>query len=115
MGNFLPIAQYQKTKFELRSYPKIWVFLLKYVCEIWRIRGDLVSMKIQNSKKFNALRDVEILLDSNDITYVNAGNKFLLEKCPDNRWPLIRIQSWLRSVTSCVEIGKRFALATNLE
>ena len=111
LGNFLPVVQYQKKNFELSSYPKIWVFLLHYVSEIWRVRGDLVSIKIQNSTKFNALQEVERLLDNNDITYVNAGNKSLFENCPDSRWPLSRIQSWLRSVRSSVEIGKRFAFS----
>ena len=85
IGNFLPVVQYQKKNFELRSYPKIWVFLLHYVSEIWRVRGDLVSIKIQNSTKFNALQEVERLLDNNDITYVNAGNKSLFENSPDSR------------------------------
>ena len=71
LGNFFPVAQYQKAKFEQSSYPKIWILILTYVCEIWRIRGELVSMKLQNSKKFTDLSDAELLLDSKDISYVS--------------------------------------------
>ena len=109
LGNFFPVAQYQKVSFEESSYPKIWSLILTYVCEIWRIRGELVSMKLQSSQKFTALREAELLLDSKDISYVSSGDKSLFEKCPDTSWPLSRIQSWLKTARTCIEKGKRFA------
>ena len=102
------MARYDSVKFKMGSYPKIWHSLIEYVCDVWRVRGTLVSMKIQNSKKFAALIEVDCLLDSNDITFVPAGDKSLLQKYPDRTWPLCRIQSWLKSVQTCIDIGKRF-------
>ena len=43
------------------------------------------------------------------MTYVTSGNKSLLTKYPDRGWPLCRIQSWLKSVRTCIDIGKKFA------
>ena len=109
LGNFFPVAKYQKASFEEKSYPKIWHSILTYVCELWRIRCELVSMKLQSSQKYTALRETEVLLDSKDISYVSSGDKSLFEKCPDTSWPLSRIQSWLKTARTCIEKGKRFA------
>ena len=109
LGDFRLVARYDSTKFNMDSYPKIWNSLLEYVCDVWRLRGTLVSMKLQNSKKFDALLEVDCLLDSNDVTFIPAGDKSLLEKNPDRTWPLHRIHSWLKTVKSSIEYGKRFA------
>ena len=109
LTDFFPVAQYLKENFERSSYPKIWVHIIQYVCEVWRIRGDLVSTKLKQTKKFELLREVDCLLDSNDISYITSGDKSLLTKSPDRTWPVCRIQSWMTSLKSFIDIGKRFA------
>ena len=109
LSDFRDVAKYDSAKFDMGSYPKIWRILIEYVCDVWRHRGTMVSMKLQNSKKFDALLEVDCLLDSNEKTFIQAGDKTLLEKYPDRTWPLSRIQSWLKTVRNCIEIGKRFA------
>ena len=42
-------------------------------------------------KKFEALREADFILDSNDISYVSSGDKSLLMKYPDSGWNLCRI------------------------
>ena len=78
LGDFLPVAQYQREKFDVKNYYKIWTNLNSYVCSVWRIRCELVSLKLQNSEKFLALGDVDSILNSNDVTFVTSGNKSLL-------------------------------------
>ena len=107
--DFFPVAHYQKPNFERSSYPKIWTTIIQYVCDVWRIRGEMVSTKLQNTKKSKALCEVDCLLDNNDITYVKSGDKSLLTKYPDRGWPLSRIESWLKCVRTSIDIGKKFA------
>ena len=109
LGDFLEVAQYDKENFEVKNYHKIWTHLISYVCSMWRTRCELVSFKLQNSDKYSALREVDSILDNNDVTYVTAGDKSLLTNCPDPSWKLTKIQSWLRTIKSCIDIGKRFA------
>ena len=71
----------------------------------WR----LGKYKTTAYKKFEALREVDCLLDSNEISYVNSSDKSLLTKYPDRGWPLTRIPSWLKCVRTSIDFGKRFA------
>ena len=107
--DFYPVAHYEKPNFKRSSYYKIWTSIIQYVCDVWRIRGELVSTKLQNTKKFKALQEVDSILENNDITYVKAGDKSLLTKYPDRGWPLNRIESWLKCIRTSIDIGKRFA------
>ena len=93
LGDFLPVAKYQRDRFEEQSYYKIWIHINSYVCSVWRTRCELVSLKLQNSEKFLALGDVDTILNSNDVTFVTSGNKSLLSNCPDTSWNLKIIQS----------------------
>ena len=100
LGDFLEVAQYERENFEVKHYHKIWTHLISYVCSMWRLRYELVSLKLKNLEKYSALREVDSILDNNDVTYVTAGNKSLLNNCPDTSWKLTKIQSWLRSIKS---------------
>lgn len=68
-----------------------------------------IKSKKKNSLKFQALREVDSILDSFDITYIKAGDKSHLHCSPDSAWKLHSINSWLKSVQTCIRIGKKFA------
>ena len=55
---------------ELVTYYKILKELIGCVCNVWRHRCTMVILKKQNSAKFEALQDVDSLLDSFNVTYV---------------------------------------------
>ena len=116
MGEFWDIfiiaTDERETPIELSSYLKIWKEIIKYVCNLWRHRCTMVSLKNKNSLKFQALREVDSILDSFDATYIKAGDKSLLRRSPDSTWKLHRIKSWLKSVQTCIRIGKKFASKT---
>lgn len=71
--------------------------------------------KNNNLDKFKALQEVDSFLDSSDVTYIRSGDRSLLHCSPESTWKLHLINAWLRSVQSCIRIGKKFAFKNNPE
>lgn len=113
VGDFYDIAtstyDITKKKMTRSTYPKIWVSILRYVCEIWRIRSKFFHRSSEQSEKERALQEVETILHSADISYILTGDKSLLTRSPHNGWKFSFIHAWLKSVQTSITVGKRYA------
>ena len=113
VGDFYEIATdtYDPTKKKLSrsTYPKIWASILRYVCELWRIRSQFCNQSSEKLEKVKALQEVESLLHSADLSYILMGDKSLLRRSPHNGWKLHLIKAWIQSVHTSIEVGKRYA------
>ena len=111
IGDFFEIARHtippQQKSLTRTTYPKIWVYILRYVCALWRVRSDLVNRSEMSSEKAKSLAMVESLLDSSDIGFLIAGDKSLLTKKPHSGWKIEYINDWIRTIQTSIARGKR--------